>query len=175
MANTARARLRSIVEIARVVDEDVPAAYQVPIRIDNSGSFGAVGDPGFEDDIDDIDEVFTGIVSTTGSTLEIDLTALTEPPGRDVSFARIRYIEIINLSTDDPISIYGGASNPWFPLCGVANVLVIPPSTDVNPGRWMAEFPSLGAGTVSGSSKTITFDPGANDVDVALTLLGIKA
>jgi hypothetical protein len=175
MANTAMARIRSIVEIARVINDDVPIEYQVPIRYEHKGHFGSVGAPGFTDDIDDIDEVFFGVIETNAAPVEIDLTALVEPPGRDVSFARIRYIEIVNLSTDDPITIEGGASNPWAPLIGTINTFSLAPSTAVNPSRLMLVLPSIAAGAVSGSSKTLAFDPGANAVDVALTLLGIKA
>ncbi len=110
----------------------------------------------------------------SGATTTIDLTALADLDGVNQNFARVREFYLFNPDTNSThdVKAYAGGSNGWAQL---------PPSTSPlyarnNGGNINLSDPvSTGGGNgnvVSGTSKTITLDPGANTVTVYLLIAG---
>lgn len=144
--------------------------YQIPATISANLSY-ANGTASNQ-----VDTIYAKQLSLTGATTTIDLTSLTDPAGNSINFARVREFIVQNLSSTAgyDVKIESGASNGWAPL---------PPSSSPNYARYSGTFrmsdPVSTGGSngnvVSGSSKTITFDPGANTFNINVIIVGGSA
>jgi hypothetical protein len=122
--------------------------------------------------------------SLTG-TVDIDLSTLTDPDNQAINYARVKVLAILNYATNDAYKLVMGlaASNPWVaPFDGLTTgKLMIPPgridaTTGITyPGRVLFWANNATGLVVSGTSKVIRLDSGANTVPYFLGLFGNDA
>lgn len=121
--------------------------------------------------------------TATAAPSDIDLKATTDPKGQAINFARVRFIEVLNLADVDArvLRIDGTVTNGWVqPFDGITTAkLVIPAGVTTGgvlyPGVFLLGGPNL-TGLVTGSSnKVLRLDPGANTVPWQVNLLGVDA
>jgi hypothetical protein len=100
-------------------------------------------------------------VASTPQTL--DLTALTDPAGNAISFARVRFLAIrIRDTTAGHVLLVGGAgTNEWGGFLSSGAILTVFPSTAANDGFFLLPAPNTTGIVVSGTSKLLKLDPGA--------------
>jgi hypothetical protein len=123
-----------------------------------------------------VDTLYAKQLTLAGATTTIDLTSLTDPAGVSVNFARVRELIVVNTATTAgfDVKVEAGASNGWAPL---------PTSADPLTARYggsirLSDPVSTGASNgnvTSGTSKTITFDPGANTCIINVLIVGGSA
>lgn len=170
MADRTTARVRSSYDVIRYVEDDRPSPLTIPYRGSSEDRFGATGEAGYTDGENDTDEVFDAVLELAGAAQVLDLTALSDPDGRAVSFARVRYLRVVNTSTVDLVAIGPDGTNGW----ADAPSAVIYPSTADCEGRLEQVIPDATGGLVDGTSKRISFDPGAATLSVNVLIVGIK-
>lgn len=123
-----------------------------------------------------IDTIYAAHLTLTGAPTTIDLSSLTDPAGNSANFARVREVIVQNISSTAGFDckVEAGASNGW---------PVLPPSTAPLQCRYGATLRisdpvSTGSGNgnvVGASTKTVTFDPGANTVIINVLIVGGSA
>lgn len=124
-----------------------------------------------------VDQIHAKVYTLAATPTTIDLTSLLDLNGNTMNFARVRMFFVYNPHTTaaNVVTVYKGASNGWSylpastgPLTAVAKggfILLADPSNSL----------STNGMVTSGSSKTITFDPGANTVDLSVLIAGGSA
>lgn len=124
-----------------------------------------------------VDQIHAKVYNLAATTTTIDLTSLTDLNGNAMNFARVRLFLAYNqdTTTSHVVTIYKAASNGWSylpastgPLTAVANggvVLLLDPNSNSGTNGMVT----------SGSSKSITFDPGANTVNLSVLIVGGSA
>jgi hypothetical protein len=154
----------------QVVSSGVIVPYQIPANITGSLSYtnGTASNQ--------VDTLYAKSITLVATTQTIDLTSLTDPAGNAISFARVREFWVINTATTASfdLKVESGASNGWAPL---------PPSTTPLFARYsgnlrISDPVSTGASNgnvTSGTSKTITFDSGANTITFYVLIVGGSA
>lgn len=116
-----------------------------------------------------------------GAILDIDLTSLVDGGGNPVNLARAKGLAIYHLTATAGYTVLvgGAASNAWsapfngsttakntlFPACNDATGALVP-------GKIEMAAPDATGIAVSGTSKILRLDPGANTVLVAYFLFG---
>jgi hypothetical protein len=112
-------------------------------------------------------------VTLAAAPLTLDLAALDDIFGGPVDLAKARAIYFKNLSSGagaHSFTVAPGATNGWVGWMGAGSSLTVPA------GGVLEATAPLGAGfAVSGTSKTITLDPGANTIDVEVVIDGCSA
>ena len=123
----------------------------------------------------DLNHVLTYTLS--GSATTIDLSSLTDRYGNAVNFARVRRLTIKNRSTTNGqiLTVSGGSSNPWAAAWGATGSVIVHPSTVNNASALVLLAPNTTGYAVSGTSKTIKLDPGANTFQVDVEIEGASA
>ncbi len=115
-------------------------------------------------------KVYTLVASTPQT---IDLTSLTDLNGNAMNFARVRDIVFYNANATVThfVTVYAGASNGWAYLPTTPGLTVL-----ANGGMVWLHDPNSSTGVVgmvtSGSSKTITMDPGALTTNLSVYIIG---
>lgn len=152
------------------VSSGVIQTYSVPATISSNLSY-ANGTASNQ-----IDTIYAKALTLSGATTTIDLTSLTDPAGNSANFARVREFIVVNTSTTAgfDVKVEAGASNGWS---------VLPPSTSPVYARYsgilrISDPVSTGSGNgnvVGSTSKTVTFDPGANTVIINVLIVGGSA
>jgi hypothetical protein len=112
-----------------------------------------------------------------------DLTAINDPFGNPVNMANVLYWLVLNLATTSGYNLLvgGAATNPWAsPFNGTGtSKLVVPPSAVINnvvvPGLLLLGGPQINTFAVSGTSKSLQFDFGANTGSYRLAACGLSA
>jgi hypothetical protein len=145
--------------------------YTIPAQVQLSTNYASGVGPG------QVDTLYARSLVLAGAPVTVDFAAVNDVSGAPVSFARIR--EFVAYVTDPAathvVNVYAGASNGWS---------VVPPSTSPLPARpggglvRVADPQSTGAGAgnvVTATSRTVTFDPGANTVTVYVMAAGCSA
>jgi hypothetical protein len=108
------------------------------------------------------------------ATTTIDLTSLLDPAGNSIDFARVREFQVYNpaATAGYDVQVYAGATNGWAQLG---------PSTSPQYARAigglvrLSDPQSTGSGNgniVSGTSKTVTFNPGSNTITIYVLIAG---
>jgi hypothetical protein len=117
--------------------------------------------------------LFAKLTTGTGGTtydLNSGISGSNLPVGLDGAFRAftgIKWIKIENLSTTDPFSIQGGASNPWAGVPANGSPLTL------NPGDvWLRMCPNT-AIAVDGTHKTILITAGSNTPVAAVSIIGL--
>ena len=124
-----------------------------------------------------IDQIHAKVYSLAGTTTTIDLTSVLDLAGNSMNFARVRDFIVYNqdTTTSHIVNVYKGASNGWSYLPASTGPLICV----ANGGLIWLHDPSNALSTngmvTSGSSKTITFDPGANTVNLSVLIVGGSA
>jgi hypothetical protein len=118
-------------------------------------------------------------------TVDIDLTTLTDPYGAAINFARVKVLAVFNFATNDAYKLVMGlaVTNPWAaPFDGLTTgKLHVPPGRlDATlgvtyPGRVLIWAPGATGLAVSGTSKVLRLDSGANTVPYVVALFGNDA
>lgn len=107
------------------------------------------------------------------------LTALADPFGGTVNFARVKSILIINTSTVSGQAVLMGYStttaNAWTGFLSNPGQISIRSSTTTNQGVFLALAPGATAWPVSSTSKLLQLDPGANTIRVNVEIVGASA
>jgi hypothetical protein len=118
------------------------------------------------------DTIYVKPLTLAAATTTIDLTSLTDQESNALNFARIREGVAFNPDVHD-CKVYMGASNGWAPVGATSSS---PSWARANNGLWNVSDPtSTGGGVgnvVGGSSKTVTFDPGANTITIYILFFG---
>jgi hypothetical protein len=114
-------------------------------------------------------------VSTVPQTL--DLTALLDPLGAAVNFARVRFQAYrINSNTVGAYLILGGAAtNEWTGMLGTGSGLKILASTAANDGFFVISAPNTNGYPVTGTSKNLLMTPSAHGFTVDVIIAGCNA
>ncbi len=121
-----------------------------------------------------VDTLYAKPLTLSGATTTVDFTSVTDPGGASVTFARGRVFFVYNpdtTSTHD-VGVYHGASNGWAQLPASTNPLYAR-----NNGGFILLVDPLSTGSATGNvitstSKTVTFDPGANTVTIMVIMVG---
>lgn len=123
---------------------------------------------------DQITLQYINTLNLAGAAQTLDLTSLLDPLGGAVSFAKVRVIRIRTRATTDgqALVLSGGASNPWTGFLNGAGTFTIQASTAANPAWFTLDAPNTAGMAVSGTSKTLKFDPGANTYQVDIEIYG---
>lgn len=112
------------------------------------------------------------LVASTPQTL--DLTAVTDPAGGAVNFARVREVVVQNLGAY-PVTLGAAAATPWTGLLGTGtSTLIVPPGASVVIGDPFSAGGTAGM-LVGPTSKSLKIDPGANAGLINLVLVGCSA
>jgi len=124
---------------------------------------------------DQVQQQYIATLSLAGAAQTIDLTSLTDPLGVAVNFTAIKRLRVRHKGTTDGqnLTMKPGTTNGWTALLNSAGTLAICPATGNNPAWVEFVAPNTTAWAVSSTSKTITFDPGANTYGVDLEIYGI--
>jgi hypothetical protein len=162
--------------ITAIKSTGVTAAYQLPVAPNLIPKFSMLyGSSG----AGKINLVYYRKLSLAGATQTIDLTALTDPFGDAVNFARLRFIALLNWSTTDAhVATIGGGSNAY--AGAWVTTLKVPAGVSLNgvtlPG--VAEFIAMnttGYASIDATHKNIVVDPGANTFTFDILLAGSSA
>ena len=176
MPDTVTAAFQAQYSVIRRVVEGRPQPLTVPYASTRRSRYGAKGTSGFAADENDVDDVYDDVLVLSAAAQGLDLTDLTRPDGRAVAFAQVRYLDLVNLSDTDTVSVEPDVTNGWVD----GPTWVIPPSTYdadgeiVNYGRLTLEIPGVTGGAVTGTSKRLSFNPGAATLNVAVVIVGVK-
>jgi hypothetical protein len=145
-------------------------SFSIPANI-NSGFTYANGTASGQ-----VDTIYAAKLTLSGATQTIDLTNLTDPANNAITFARVREFIVQNTASTASydVKVEAGGTNGW---------AVLPPSTAPVYCRYgssikISDSNSTGSGNgnvVTSTSKTITFDPGANTVTIYLLIVGGSA
>jgi hypothetical protein len=114
------------------------------------------------DQIDGLSPMLLTFVASTPQTL--DLTALTDALGTAITTARVRFVLFKNLATTDGynLTVGGAGANEWNGPLSSGGKLTVGPSTASNDGFALLSAPHTTGYPVSGTSKLLKLDPGAN-------------
>jgi hypothetical protein len=123
-----------------------------------------------------VDTIYAKTVTLAATTQTIDLTSLTDPAGNSINFARVRELIVVNTSTAAgfDLKVEAGASNGVAFLPPAANFLL----ARYNGSLRVSDPVSTGSGNgnvITSSTKTITFDAGANTVTFLVLIVGGSA
>jgi hypothetical protein len=119
--------------------------------------------------------------TATAAPTSIDLTAVPDVNGSSSNLARVKYVLITNEGTVDGqvLLLDGTVSNAWkAPFATIATCKLVIPSGYVDasgvvyPGMVLLGGPNTTGLVVSGTSKIISLDPGANTISGRVILLG---
>ena len=125
--------------------------------------------------VDQADLKYTKTLSLAATPTTLDLTALTDVAGNAVNFARVKSVTIRNKDTTDGHTVLCGnaAATQWtgFVSSATATWTVFPSSSN-NDGFFVFTAPNTTAAAVSGSSKSLKLDPGANTISVDIEIVG---
>jgi hypothetical protein len=126
----------------------------------------------------------TKTLALAGATQTVDLSTIPDPFGTVLNMASVSAWLVLN---DAAVAGYvlqvgGNATNPWAaPFNGSATAQITVPPGDTNAfGQFCPGFALLGGPrsanfAVTGTSKVIKFDPGANTFQARLLALGLSA
>jgi hypothetical protein len=124
-----------------------------------------------------VDTLYAKPLVLSGTTTTVDFTSVTDPGGASVTFARSRLFFVYNPDTNSThdVGVYHGASNGWAQLPASGNPLYAR-----NNGGFILLVDPLSTGSATGNvitstSKTVTFDPGANTVTIYVIMVGGSA
>ena len=152
------------------VSSGVVVPYSIPATISSNLSYtnGTASNQ--------VDTIYAKQLTLAGATTTIDLTSLTDPAGVSVNFARVREFIVVNTSTTAgfDVKVESGASNGWAPLPASTDPLFCRYSAYIHISDPVSTGGSNGNVT-SGTSKTVTFDPGANTVIINVLIVGGSA
>ena len=117
-----------------------------------------------------VDLLYFVRLSLAATPTTIDLTTVLDPFGGTDVFVKGRAAVLYNASTTDGqiITISGGATNPW--TNWTTGNVILPAG-----GKLYFDAPLLGGIPVSGTNKTLKFDPGANTVPLEIGIVGTDA
>jgi hypothetical protein len=118
--------------------------------------------------------------SAAGAVVDVDLTAIPDPFGTVVNAANVRFIWLLNDDTvaGHVLNVGAAATNPWSALFAASGTFkfTVPPGAVVNgvnyPGQAFIGSPAVGQLPVTGTSKVLRIDPGANTVPYRIALVG---
>lgn len=123
-----------------------------------------------------VDTFYAAKLTLSGATTTLDLTTLMDPAGNAINFARVREFIVQNTAgtAGFDVKVLASSSNGW---------PVLPPSANPIYCRYGAVLrfsdpTSTGSGNgnvVGGTTKSITFDPGANTVVIYVLIVGGSA
>lgn len=131
-----------------------------------------------------IDLIHVKTYALAAAVQTLDLTALLDPAGVTQNFARVKYfgVAVLSATATHTLLLDFTVANAWKALvnAGTTTKLSVGPGyTNANgilaPGLHLSVNPSLAGYAVSGTSKLITLDPGANTFSVKVMLLGCVA
>jgi hypothetical protein len=121
-----------------------------------------------------IDLLYNKKISLAASAQTLDLTALTDPRGGTINLARVREFILCNTGAF-PVTVGAAAATQWIGMLGtIASTIVIPAGGAHNFADPTSVGGSVGA-VVTGSSKSLKLDPGANTVAIQLIIAGCSA
>lgn len=143
------------------------STYSIPLSISSNTAYINGTSSG------QVDTVYAKTITLAATTQTIDLTSLVDPAGNSINFARVREFVVAN---NDPtaghdLKVEAGASNGW----AVLPPLATPAYARYSGSLKYSDPKSTGAGNgnlVSSTSKTITFDSGANTITFSLLIVG---
>jgi hypothetical protein len=118
--------------------------------------------------------------TAAGAIVDTDLTAIPDPFGNAVNMANVRFIWLLNdaIGAGFVLNFGAAATNPWTALfaAGATFKFTVPPGAVVNgvnyPGQAFIGSPAVGQLPVTGTSKVLRADPGANTVPFRIALIG---
>src|SRR5258708_1791896 len=124
---------------------------------------------------DECDTLHMKTYTFTASTpIPIDLTSLTDIFGNAISFARVRLIAFRNLATTDGwvLTVGAAVSTPWTGFLNATGTTPIFPSSTINSGFTVFAAPNTTGMPVTGSSKILQMNPGANTFSCDVYIAG---
>lgn len=126
---------------------------------------------------DQINLNYVATLSLAATPTTLDLTALTDRYGNAVNFARVRSLTIKNKSQTDSqtVTVSPGGTNGWTALLGTGSTLIVQPSSSLNDAGVILTAPNTTGWVVSGTTKTLKLDPGANTIAVDIEINGCNA
>jgi hypothetical protein len=123
-----------------------------------------------------IDCIYAKQLTLAGSATTLDLQALVDLAGTSQVLLRVREIivQVVTTTVDFDVTLGNAASNSWAPIWGATGTHVVKAG-----GRFQNADPNtVGSGkgyVVSGTSKSLKLDPGANTVVVNVIIAGCTA
>lgn len=124
-----------------------------------------------------VDQIHAKVYTLAATPTTIDLTSLLDLNGASMNFARVRDFIVYNADTTtaNVCNVYKGASNGWTYLPASTGPLICVAKGGL---IWLHD-PNNSLSTngmvTSGSSKTITFDPGSATFNISVLIVGGSA
>lgn len=120
--------------------------------------------------------IYSATIAFTAAPQVLDLTALTDPTGGAVNFARVRSIWIKVKSTTDGTTLklgYGATTtNAWTSLVSNPGQIFLQASTANNDSMFVLSAPNTTGWAVSSTNKLLQLDPGAATFSADITIVG---
>lgn len=160
------------VTVGVVQPYDIPTGVNLPLNF-GSGTGS-----------NNIDLIYAKAITLVASTPQtLDLTSLTDLSGASINFARVRDFAVINTSTTTGqiVTVGAAATNAWVgPLGTTTSTAIVYPgvtgAATPSPGhiRWTDPYTTgvSGGMVVTGTSKSVKLDPGANTITVYVIIAG---
>lgn len=127
---------------------------------------------------DQVNLIYAATLTFLASTPQtLDLTALTDPIGGVVNFARVRFLVLrVNSTTNGAMLTLGAAAtNEWTGMLAAASGLKVLAATTGNDGFFVICAPNTTGYPVSGTSKNLLLTPSAHAFTVDILIAGCNA
>ena len=147
-----------------VTTQTIPASVSLTTQYANGTAAGKV------------DLIHARQYTLAGSPTTLDLTNLLDLSGAAASFARVRelVVQVVTATGGFDLTLGNAASNAWAAFWGATGTDKVFAGTI----RYFTDPTSVGSGVgavVTGSSKNLKLDPGANTIVVNLIIAGCSA
>jgi hypothetical protein len=154
---------------AQTIQNATAGDYAIPAEITNLTTNYGNGTGALQFDL-----LYNKKLTLSAAAQTLDLSAVTDAAGGAINFARIREFILYNPSAF-PVTIGAAAATQWVGMLGTTtSTLTIPAG-----GRhYFSDPSSVGGGVgavVTGSSKSLKLDPGANTLVLTLIMAGCSA
>jgi hypothetical protein len=122
------------------------------------------------------DTLYASTLTLAAVHTALNLQSLLDPFGNAISFARVKYLQVVNTSQTDGHNVLMGyassTANCFVGFLSNPGQVVIGPSTAANQGVFVATSPNTTGFPVSSSSYLLNFDPQSETITINVTILG---
>lgn len=119
---------------------------------------------------------YYAVLTLAATPTVLDLTALTDPFGASVNFARVKEVLIVNNSTTDGHNLLVGyattTTHAFTSIVSNPGQITVGPSTLANNGFLLWVAPNTTGAAVSSTNKLLQLDPGANTFSITVEITG---
>ena len=154
---------------------DAPTQYPIAHNYEKKSTFGYKGDPGFTGGIDDIDDLWQGIIPLVGATDVLDLRSLVNSDGGAASFAIVRggVLQLISNDNTHSVLIEPDPTDGWTNVPTLGHRIKAGLS-DANVGVFSFPAPNTTGYPTATNNRRWRLNPGVATLNVAALFWGVK-